>query len=84
MRGSFGLTPEHATQLYEPFFLMKYHGGWSFTEAYNLPVVLRRWFLDRLATQIKRENEERKKASKGKSYDVGTGPPTGPSMMPRN
>ena len=57
MRGSFGLTPEHATQLYEQFFLMKYHGGWSFTEAYNLPVKLRRWFLERLAAEIKKENE---------------------------
>ena len=70
--------------VYEEFFLLKYHGGWSFSEAYNLPVVLRRWFLDRLVTQIKKENEARQKASKGKQYDVGTGPPSGPSMTPRN
>jgi|TARA_R110000787_G_scaffold210188_1_gene320069 hypothetical protein len=70
--------------VYEEFFLLKYHGGWSFSEAYNLPVVLRRWFLDRLATQIKKENEARQNASKGKRYDVGTGPPAGPSMAPRN
>tara|TARA_R110000803_G_scaffold34057_1_gene74505 strand:- start:469 stop:663 length:195 start_codon:yes stop_codon:yes gene_type:complete len=64
--------------------LLKYHGDWSFSEAYNLPVVLRRWFLGRLSDQIKKENEAREKASKGNKYDVGTGPPTGPSMTPRN
>ena len=62
MRGSFGLTPEHATQIYEQFFLMKYHGGGSFTEAYNLPVRLRKWFLERLAEEIKKENEAHKAA----------------------
>ena len=62
MRGSFGLPPEHAPQLYEQFFLMKYHGGWSFTEADNLPVKLRRWFLERLSEEIKKENEAHKSA----------------------
>ena len=64
MRGSFGLTPKHATQLYEQFFLLKYHGGWSFTEAYNLPVRLRGWFLNRLAEEIKKENEAHKTAAR--------------------
>ena len=64
MRGSFGLTPEHATQLYEQFFLMKYHGGWSFIEAYNLPIVLRVWFLERLQKQFKDEKEQLDKSQK--------------------
>tara|TARA_R100000808_G_C2090151_1_gene110866 strand:+ start:250 stop:393 length:144 start_codon:yes stop_codon:yes gene_type:complete len=37
---------------------MKYHGGWSFTEAYNLPVVIREWFLQRLVKQFEDEKEE--------------------------
>ena len=41
---------------------MKYHGGWSFMEAYNLPVGLRTWFIQRLAKQIKDENDAQKKA----------------------
>jgi len=49
-------------QVYEQFFLMKYHGGWSFMEAYNLPVGLRTWFIKRLAKQIKDENDAQKKA----------------------
>ena len=66
MRGSFGLTPEHATQLYEQFFLMKYHGGWSFYEAYNLPIQVRNWFMKRLQKQFENEKAEMDKISKKK------------------
>jgi hypothetical protein len=45
---------------------MKYHGGWSFIEAYNLPIGLRNWFLQRLAKQKEQEAEEIEKASKKK------------------
>ena len=44
---------------------MKYNGGWSLTEAYNLPVGLRNWFVKRLLKQIKDENEAVERASKG-------------------
>jgi len=49
-------------QVYEQFFLMKYHGGWSFIEAYNLPVALRTWFIKRLSKQLQDEAEANKKA----------------------
>lgn len=42
---------------------MKYYGGWSFFEVYNLPVVIRRWFLTRLAEQKEKENEAVKAAN---------------------
>lgn len=45
---------------------MKYYGGWSFIEAYNLPVKIRRWFLERLSKQIEKENEATKSASRPK------------------
>jgi len=48
--------------VYEEIFHLKYYGNWSFAEAYNLPVQLRRWFLERLVKQITMENEEKKKA----------------------
>jgi hypothetical protein len=59
----FGLTPEYINHVYEQFFQLKYYGGWSFFEAYNLPVKLRRWFLKKLADQIKKEGEQQKLAS---------------------
>jgi len=43
--------------VYEQFFSLKYYGGWSFIEAYNLPVGLRVWFLEKLKDQIEKENE---------------------------
>jgi len=43
-------------------FALKYHGGWSFTELYNLPVGLRIWFVERLQKQFDDEAEEMRKA----------------------
>ena len=51
--------------VYEQFFFLKYSGGWSFTEAYNLPVGLRKWFVDRLVKQLEAEKEAIDKASSG-------------------
>ena len=56
-RTFFGLTPKYIETVYEQFFLLKHHGGWSFIEAYNLPIGLRMWFVERLAKQIKDEAE---------------------------
>ena len=64
MRTSFGLRTEYIENVYEQFFFLKYQGGWSFTEAYNLPVGLREWFVKRLIKQIETENEQAKKAQK--------------------
>jgi len=65
-RISFGLTEEYMENIYEQFFFLKYSGGWSFSEAYNLPVGLRRWFVERLLRQLEMEQEAIQKASKGK------------------
>ena len=51
--------------VYEQFFFLKYYGGWSFVEAYNLPIGLRNWFIKRLSEQLEKESEAAKKASKG-------------------
>tara|TARA_S200002703_G_C3754778_1_gene232231 strand:- start:441 stop:617 length:177 start_codon:yes stop_codon:yes gene_type:complete len=56
--------------------LLKYHGGWSFYEAYNLPVQIRYWFLKRLEKQLKNEQEQLEKA-KGKGKGGGS-PPSPP------
>ncbi len=64
-RNFFGLTSEYIEDIYEQFFFLKYSGGWSFSEAYNLPVGLRKWFVDRLMKQLEAEKEAIEKASKG-------------------
>jgi len=52
--------------VYEQFFMLKYHGGWSLIEMYSLPVGLRNWFLKRLAKQFEKEKEEYDKISNKK------------------
>ena len=60
----FGLSNKYIEQVYEQFFLLKYHGGWSLIEAYNLPVGLRNWFVKRLAKQFEDEKKQHDKANK--------------------
>ena len=43
--------------VYEQFFILKQYGNWSFIEAYNLPIGLRHWFLDRLKEQFELQAE---------------------------
>ena len=53
--------------VYEQFFFLKYSGGWSFLEAYNLPIGLRSWFTQRLIKQLEMEKEAIENSSKGVS-----------------
>ena len=62
----FGLSNNYIESVYEQFFLLKHHGGWSLTEAYNLPIGLRKWFVERLTKQFEDEAKEIEKA-RGKS-----------------
>jgi|TARA_R110000744_G_scaffold4638_1_gene16677 hypothetical protein len=50
--------------VYEQFFFLKYSGGWSFSEAYNLPIGLRKWFVERLIKQLESEKKAIEEASK--------------------
>jgi hypothetical protein len=64
----FGLSEKYNEGVYEEFFLLKYHGGWSFIEMYNLPVGLRRWWLQRLTKQFEDEKKQMEDAkAKSKS-----------------
>ena len=58
--------------VYEQFFFLKYSGAWSFSEAYNLPLGLRRWFVERLIQQIETENEAIRNASSSKGSNTHT------------
>ena len=67
MRTFFGLTSDYMEAVYEQFFFLKYSGGWSFVEAYNLPVGLRMWFVNRLIKQLEDEKEAMERANEGGS-----------------
>jgi|TARA_R110000851_G_scaffold287458_2_gene441423 hypothetical protein len=51
-------------QVYEQFFLLKHHGGWSFIEAYNLPIGLRHWFVKRLSKHFEEEKKQIEKSQR--------------------
>ena len=54
----FGLSEEYKKHIYEEFFVLTYHGNWSFREAYNLPVLMRRWFVNKIVEQKNAENPQ--------------------------
>jgi hypothetical protein len=58
----FGLSDAYIRSVYEQFFYLKYYGGFSLYESYNLPVIIRDWFFAKLNKQIGEENEARKSA----------------------
>tara|TARA_B100001250_G_scaffold400688_1_gene411548 strand:- start:932 stop:1174 length:243 start_codon:yes stop_codon:yes gene_type:complete len=69
--------------VYEQFFFLKYAGGWSFAEAYNLPVGLRTWFTNRLAEQLQSENtamEQSSRSGGGTELTPHNAPPMPPQM----
>ena len=68
--------------VYEQFFFLKYTGGWSFTEAYNLPIGLRKWFVGRLVKQIENENAAIDNASKGAGNSQALTPHNNPGPPP--
>ncbi len=64
MRTFFGLTNSYIESVYEEMFNLKMHGNWSFMEAYNLPIKIRRWFLNRLVKYFEDKSERERRASK--------------------
>lgn len=64
-RTFFGLTDDYNEGVYEQIFFLKYNGGWSFSEVYNLPVGLRNWFVKRTIKQLEDEAQAIQEASSG-------------------
>lgn len=62
--GFFGLGSDYRPILYDQIFDLMYYGkmGWSWTELYNLPVYLRRYYYLKLSKIKKDENDAEKAA----------------------
>ena len=60
----FGLGERYSEAVYEQMFLLKYYGGWSFFEAYKLPISVRNWMIDRLVKQKEEESKAMNSANK--------------------
>ena len=68
----FGLQPKHKKDIHEEIFqLIYYHkGGFTFNEVYNLPIHIRRFYIERLTKQYKDENTEIKKQQKAAASKI--------------
>ena len=62
----FGLQPKHKKDIHEEIFQLIYYGkgGFTFDEAYNLPIHIRRFYLQRLTKQYADEQKEVEKQQK--------------------
>jgi hypothetical protein len=55
----FGLQPEDKVPLIlEPTFLLMYYGGFTYREAFNLPVPYKRWFIERIVKELNKGRGE--------------------------
>ena len=63
----FGLNDSYTKYVYEHLFYLKHFGGWSFIEAYSLPIQLRDWWVERIGKEFKREKDELEKSTKNNS-----------------
>jgi hypothetical protein len=68
--------------VYEQFFFLKHFGSWSFTEAYNLPIGLRKWFVERLADHLEAERAARNSSASGntRTLNAANQPPAPPGF----
>ena len=59
----FGLQPKNKLDIHEEIFNLIHYaqGGFTFTEAYNLPITLRRFYLRRLNKEYEDKIKESKK-----------------------
>jgi len=54
----FGLRPEDKESLVlEPTFILMYYGGFTYKEAYNIPVQYKKWFIDRIVKEMTKGND---------------------------
>ena len=55
----FGLTTSDKDIFLEQIFLLMYYMGFTYYEAYNLPIWQRLWFIQRINQEIKKTNDSR-------------------------
>ena len=54
----FGLTPTDKDVFLHPIFTLMYYVGFTFDEAYRLPIWQRRWFIERTSEEFKRSADK--------------------------
>ena len=70
--------------MHEEIFTLCFHGrgGFTWEEVYNIPVWLRRFYLNKLVEAVKKENDEYERSSGGSGGSSTPSMPRMPSGMP--
>ena len=65
MSNFFGLQPTDKEMLIlEPAFLLMYYMGFSYRETINLPVVYKRWFIERVVKELNKGKDDENPSTK--------------------
>ena len=70
---SFGLRPENKSYILEEVFILMEYCNFTWTEAWELPIVYRKWMIDRKQKELDKKAEAEKK---------GNNPPPPPGKPP--
>jgi len=61
----FGLSDEYLEAVYSSLHgILRYNNGYDFLTLYNMPVQLRKWLIEKIEKEMKKEMEEYEKAKK--------------------
>lgn len=76
----FGLTTEYKLGLHEEIFSLCYYGkgGFSWSDVYDLPIYLRRFYIQQINKVIEEKNKANEAASKSKSSSPNISKPPAP------
>lgn len=76
----FGLGPEYKLGIHREIFSLCYHGQGGFTwgEVYELPIYLRRFYIQQINKVIEEKNKANEAASKSKSSSPNISKPPAP------
>ena len=58
----FGLTPNNKDIYLEQIFILMYHLGFTYQDAYSCPVWQRFWFINRIKHEFEQAKEQNKSA----------------------
>jgi len=67
----FGLTPSDKEVFLEQIFALMYYMGFTYTEAYTLPIWQRHWFIKRTNQELKQASEQDNGASRALHQNTG-------------
>ena len=68
----FGLTPNDKDLFLDQIFILMYHLGFSYSDAYKCPVWQRFWFINRLKKEFDQMKENNSMSEGPRSQNVGS------------